>query len=84
MLQLTLTGFGPVVARVPQTTRLLRTPRPSVREPDDDITRAYLRRLAARGSAPKGIAAYRYQLRSIRRVAGRLAGLPVTLTTASG
>lgn len=46
--------------------------------PDDPLLSAYLKRLAARGAAPKGFKAYRYQLRSTSLTAARLAGRTVT------
>jgi len=39
---------------------------------------SYLRRLRARGVAPKGFAAYRYQMRALIKIANHLAGYPVT------
>ena len=66
--QLAIPGFGPDrVREMKQLTELSQDP----------LVRAYLRRLAARGAAPKGVAAYRYQLRSILRAAARLTGRPV-------
>lgn len=41
----------------------------------------YLRRLAALGVAPKGFAAYRYQMRSILQLASRLAGRAIMSAT---
>ena len=45
----------------------------------DPLLNSYLRRLAARGVAPKGYAAYRYQLRTLLGIAARHAGFPVSL-----
>lgn len=45
----------------------------------DPLLETYLRRLTARGVAPKGFAAYRYQLRVLLGIATRRAGRPVSL-----
>lgn len=45
----------------------------------DPLMEMYLRRLAVRGVAPKGFAAYRYQLRVLLDIATRHAGCPVSL-----
>lgn len=79
MAQLTLAGFERLVAPPPRANRRRGVPRSPARGPDDEFTRAYLRRLAARGAAPKGIAAYRYQLCAVLRAASRLAGVRVAL-----
>ena len=46
--------------------------------PDDPLLVLYWPRLRAQGVAPKGFAAYRYQLRSLQRTAARLVGREVT------
>ena len=46
---------------------------------NDDHVRIYLRRLAARGTAAKGIGAYRYQLGATVRAARRLSGSTVAV-----
>ena len=77
MRQLALTGFGQRATTNPRNTRRLSTGRQTDSRSDDPLMRAYLRRLAARGAARKGTAAYHYQLRAHLRVAARLAGRTV-------
>ncbi len=79
MVQLVLNGFEQLAPRSPHPSRRQRRPDRPVAAPEDRITCAYLRRLAACGAAPRGVAAYQYQLRATLRVAHRLAGRPVTL-----
>jgi integrase len=76
-MPLPLPGFEGVAGDLPPARRPTR--RQATPSGDDDSSLvAYLRRLAAQGVAPKGLAAYRYQLRSMRRTAARLTGRELT------
>ncbi len=79
MGQLALTGFGQRATTTPRKTRRRSSARQTDSRSEDPLMPAYLRRLAARGAAPKGTAAYHYQLRAILRVTARLAGRTVTI-----
>src|SRR3954447_26159004 len=76
-VQSTLPGFADLAPRPPRR----RGRRGIVTAPhtEDRLLATYLRRLRARGVAPKGFAAYRYQLRTLARIAGRLAGHRIAL-----
>lgn len=67
----------PIPARPqkPQKIRSTRcTHRQSVRLENDPLGPSYLRRAVARGYAPKGITAYRYQLEAMLKIAEDLVG----------
>src|SRR4051794_30555668 len=76
--QLALPGLeAPERDRTPRRRRAVPTP-PTGPSADDPLLAGYFRRLAVQGRAPKGQAAYRYQLRSLLQIACRLAGRPMT------
>lgn len=79
IVQLALPGFD----GLPPPTRRVRVRRPPpcsrIERAGDVLLTMYLRRLAARGVAPKGFAAYRYQMRCLLAAAERYAVRSVTL-----
>ncbi len=77
--QCVLPGFDPPVRCSARKHRRTSRAQDRVVVADDDHVRTYLRRLAVRGTATKGIDAYRYQLGSTVRAASRLRASPVTL-----
>lgn len=76
-VQLTLPGCGDPPPRPPRRRNRGHRRAAATSHTEDRLLASYLRRLGARGAAPKGFAAYRYQLRTLLRVAGRIAGRPI-------
>ncbi len=76
-VQLTLPGCGAPPPRPPRRRNRGDCRAPAASHTEDRLLASYLRRLGARGAAPKGFAAYRYQLRTLLRVARRIAGHPI-------
>ncbi len=77
--QIPLPGFGETAALVHRSKtrprhRVVPTP-----VGEDRLLATYLRRLAARGAAPKGFSAYRYQLHCLLTVAERHAGRTISV-----
>jgi len=79
------TGFVQLaLPNIPSVPPRVRRGKPKRRivthaEDVDPLLETYLRRLAARGVAPKGYTAYRYQLRMLLGIAARHVGRPVSL-----
>ena len=79
VIQLALTGLGQQAGSNPQKTRRPRTICQTASISEDTLVPTYLRRLAARGAAAEGVAAYHYQLRWVLRAAVRLADRDATI-----
>jgi integrase len=78
--QLALPGINPPLVRKPRRRSLPVPVRASAVPADDPLLAAFLNRLKAQGRARKGQKAYEYQMRSMLKIAARLAGRPVTCT----
>lgn len=72
--QLALGGFGQASILADCRARRRESNHRAASHAEDPLVRSYQRRLAARGAAPKGMAAYCYQLRVVRRTAARFEG----------
>lgn len=79
-VQLPLPGFGDTPLPKQRRNRKHRKSMNDSSElMDDRLVTTYLHRLHARGVAPKGFAAYRYQLRTLLTLAEHRVGRPVTV-----
>lgn len=76
--QLALHGFGQGSVGATRRAGQRSSVRPGAAQ-SSDLVQIYMHRLAARGAAPKGVAAYHFQLRAVLRVAARLAGREVSI-----
>jgi len=77
--QIPLPGFGETAAPVRRSRTRLQYRVVPTPVGEDRLLATYLRRLAARGAAPKGFSAYRYQLHCLLAVAERHAGRTINI-----
>ncbi len=80
VIQLAIPGLALDRVRVKRRSRLQTGSRQSGEQPQQPLMHIYVRRLAARGAAPKTVAAYCYQLRFILRAAEWLTGSAIELS----